>query len=259
MNESTRLAYLDRMGITVWCARQGSSIGYESAVATIEHEHLPVQEVESTVPRLAGKASQRSEVDSGKAPVSKPIERTAPPIAAFSSAESIDSAPSVLIKNLDQDTALTPPVQFCFIRAILSNGYLLLAQASNFTAEDLSIPESRLLSAIILALGLQVEEVETGARQGVSWPQSSGLTSVTGMKEAREFVAAYLESQLRRTKARGLLLLGHKLDALCLGDVQAPTIKSQSINVIRGESLNSLLLDPSKKAALWHSIKHLRT
>ena len=244
-----RLAYLDRMGITVWCARHNSTVDFLSSVSDVKSDEvMPAQRIAESSLKLA---LDQSEVNR--------IEQTPSPVTIISPLGSVDSAVSAIVERSSQEESPGVPVRFCFMTIKLSNGYLLLAELGDPAAGDLSIPESRLLSAIILALGLQVEQVNANARQLVNWPQSAGLTPAAGMKEAQEFVAAYLESQLRRTNASGLLLLGDTLDTLCLGDVQAPSIESKHIAVINGHSLSTLLVAPHKKATLWHTIKHLRT
>lgn len=244
-----RLAYLERMGITVWCARHNSTVGFENPVSDIKSDKVMAPQ------RIADNSLrpvlEQSEVNR--------IEQASSPVTIISPLGSVDSAVSAVVERSPQEESPGVPVRFCFMTIKLSNGYLLLAELGDPAAGDLSIPESRLLSAIILALGLQIEQVNANARQLVNWPQSAGLTPAAGMKEAQEFVAAYLESQLRRTNASGLLLLGDTLDTLCLGDVQASSIESKHIAVINGHSLSSLLVEPHKKATLWHTIKHLRT
>ena len=244
-----RLAYLDRMGITVWYARHNSTVDFKNPVSDIKSDEvMPPQRIADTSLRLALDQSEANR-----------IEQATSPVTIISPTGSTGSAVSAVIERTSQKEPSGVPVRFCFMTIKLSNGYLLLAELGDPAAGDLSIPESRLLGAIILALGLQTEQVNANARKLVNWPQLAGLTPAAGMKEAQEFVAAYLESQLRRKNASGLLLLGDMLDTLCLGDIQAPSIESKQIAVINGHSLQSLLVDPHKKAALWHTIKHLRT
>ncbi|MBV1870022.1 MAG: hypothetical protein KUG76_03860 [Gammaproteobacteria bacterium] len=248
MDEQTRVAYLDRIGIPVWFATNP----LEGALPT------PVMMLKAQLEVPACDDASRQQENHphpfiGPASVTRDEKLISEPRLLDAHTEGRVDIPveeaSRALKAL--------PLHISFAKICVKGGVLILAELGDDRAPGFSAAESRLLRGILNAINWSPSSQGSLDSQVARWPQSKGNNLPTDTKAAGEFLHAYLDAQAQRSNFEVLLLLGDKLEEAYAFSEEDQGPKLTGHRKITGSSLLGMLQMPSKKAELWNNVKHL--
>lgn len=260
MDESRRIAYLEKMGIPIWHAVRPLAGALEAPL----YDAASASEFVNTEVATIKPSSASNETD-------LPLDAAQPSVAEQRSevvkigdeSLSSESRAKVAIKNDGPGSVASTSnlidssqLQFAFAKIPLANNVLLLAELGDEDAPGFSAAETRLLTAIIVSLQSRPMAQEGLDSQLVRWPQVKGKGVQSHAQAAGDFLSAYLEAQQQRSNFDALLLLGDNLKKVLLGSQGDAGFKGAK--VIAGCSLITMLQQSKKKSALWHDIKFLK-
>ena len=260
MEEGKRIAYLERLGVPVWYATQPLEGALATPLCDLEEMFEPsstndfpkTNDANDKSGDTPNRHAKQDITESLSSPV--PLVQEHPSESIFPQASNDDANKSHAVQKLKSSAQL----HLSFAKISLGKKLLLLVELGDEKAPGFSAAETRLLSAVLTALNLFPDTQGSLDSQVVRWPQLKGQGLPTDAQAAGEFLFAYLEAQHQRSSFDVLLLLGDKLKEAYYYLDDSRVTGARKYSVTTGSSLYSLLQQPSKKAALWGSIKHFR-
>lgn len=260
MDESRRIAYLEKIGIPIWHAIRP----LEGALETPLYNLAPASDFASVEAEALkpGSVSKQTDLPKNTAPPGI-VEQASKVIKIGDESLSSESGGKAAIKNNGPGSATSTSnsidlsqLRFAFAKIPLANGILLLAELGDENAPGFSAAETRLLTAIIVSLHSRPMSQEGLDSQLVRWPQLKGKGVQSHVQAAGDFLSAYLEAQQQRSNFDALLLLGDNLKKVLPGTQGDDGFKGPK--VIAGCSLITMLQQTNEKSVLWRDIKFLK-
>ena len=257
MNELTRMAYLEAIGIENLVSRRDLPGAAPSRrikivrrplepVLTDVSARAPVQhQVENQVENQV-----ESQVESPAGSQALPRESAA---AAMKASLNGDGGRSMA--NAGQDTPAEAPraskpaaqdIPIFSLAATYAGGWFWLDEIP--AGRELSASYSQLLQAICSALGLSEPAAQV---EQFSWPLTTRGHLDQGLESARGALLGYLTNRIERSRPRGVVLLGDMsqdwFDPACLPELPSVTTVSAW----------QMLRNPALKAQAWSDLQQL--
>lgn len=119
-----------------------------------------------------------------------------------------------------------------------------------------ALPVGKLLANILLALGHK--QVDTSKPEVIRWPLEGLSAAQTG--PADHYFASILSARRPAGQAASLLCFGERISASLdpQGEKALRLSDTDQLPLLRLPSLELLLTEPARKAAVWSAIAHLR-
>lgn len=224
MNEASRIAYLDAMGIDTYVAR----VQLPGAAASLRRAALP-----------------RALAPATPAPPTSLLQEVAPGVAAVPATREAAVPSSPAMDAVEQRQSPDAVAHFS-MAAILAGGLLWLEELPD---RLLSVEQVQLVQGMARALGAGDEKPEVSR---FDWPMHNNQQLDLGESAARAALAGFIGRRLEQQRCRGVVLLGEQCRQ------RVPLDQLGAATLVGTVSTAEMLAEPRRKKEAWRDLQPLR-